>query len=383
MWSFRIGRLWSRPIGLALALSGGLLLAGCRQEEVRVYRVPKEKPTQAAGSAHSTRSRLSWRTPPGWSEQAGGNVRLVRFEVSGPAGQKADVAVLPLVGTAVAHGQIVNMVRDQIGLGPLAEEELARLAQKVRIGPGEGELVEMTSTNAAEGQAKTRVLMAATRQDDTLWLFKMSGPDELVAAQREVFLEFLRSIQFQAEAEPEAPVAGGSFEAGAPSPQPAGAAAGASAREAGASPTETAPGLPQWEVPSGWQAQPPGPLVRARYVVTEPEGRAEVTVTALPGDSGGLLANVNRWRGQVGLPPLETSQLDKVVERFDVPAGQVSLVDMTGTDPATGQAARLIGAVLPRGSQSWFFKLRGDAAVVARHRAGFLQFIRSARLPDA
>lgn len=380
MCSVRTSRLGLRLGAWTLSLPVWLLLAGCRQEEVRVYRVPKDKPAQATVHTHATRSRLSWKTPAGWTEQPGGNVRLVRFEVQGPAGQKADVAVLPLAGTAVAHGQIVNMVRDQIELGPLSEDQLARLAQTVRIGPAEGELFDMTSTNALiEGRFPTRVLMAATRHDDTLWLFKMSGPDELVVAQRSAFLEFLSSVQFQPNAGSEAatpPAASGTSHSAGPSPT----VAAAQADSTQARPT---PALPQWDVPTGWQAQPPGPLVLARYVVTEADGRAEVTVSAFPGDSGGLLANVNRWRGQIGLEPVQAADAEKLVERFDGPSGQVSLVDMTGTDRATGQPTRLLGAMLPRGGQTWFFKLRGDGPVVDRQRPVFLKFVQSARLPDA
>lgn len=380
MRSLRTSRLRLRVGAVALSLAAWVLLAGCRQEEVRVYRVPKDKPAQAAVHAHPTESRLTWKTPASWTERPGGNVRLVRFEVPGLDGQKADVAVLPLVGTAVAHGQIVNMVRDQLELEPLAEDELARLAQKVRMGSVEGELVEMTSTNALiNGRWPTRVLMAATRHQDTLWLFKMSGPDELVAAQRSSFLEFLESLQFHADADSEAsPRPADSEPSPSSSPSPT-----VAQQQPGAGPARATPALPQWEVPAGWQPQAAGPLLIARYFIAEPEGRAEVTVSAFPGDSGGLLANVNRWRSQVGLEPIQATDADKLVERFDAPSGQVSLVDMTGTDRATGQPSRLIGAILPRGGQTWFFRLRGDGPVVERQRAAFLKFIQSARLPDA
>jgi hypothetical protein len=40
-------------------------------------------------------------------------------------------------------------------------------------------------------------------------------------------------------------------------------------------------------------------------MVSDPDGKAEVTVSAFPGDTGGLLANLNRWRGQIGLEPVQ------------------------------------------------------------------------------
>ena len=375
-----------RSARLTLVLSGLLLMAGCQpQEEVRVYRVPKENSDQAPAHPHAgSWPRLTWKTPSGWVEQPGGSVRLVRFVVAGPEGQKADVAVLPLTATALEHGQIVNMVRDQIELGPLSADQLARQAQKVPIGGTEGELFDMTSTNLLiDGRFRARVLMAAVQREDTLWMFKMSGPEDLVASQRTNFLEFLSSVQFQAPPQPSADTPA----AGPERPGQAASAVGSAATGSGRTPSSGQPqqggSSPQWEVPQGWQEQPPGPLVLARYLVSDPDGKAEVTVSAFPGDTGGLLANLNRWRGQIGLEPVQAAEADNLVERLDVAAGQVSLVDMTGTDPRSGRATRLIGAVLARGSQTWFFKLRGDAPVVGRQRAAFLKFIQSARLPDA
>jgi hypothetical protein len=42
----------------------------------------------------------------------------------------------------------------------------------------------------------------------------------------------------------------------------------------------------------------------------------EVTLSRFPGEVGGELANVNRWRQQVELPPLEANELDEAIQRF-------------------------------------------------------------------
>jgi hypothetical protein len=352
-----------------------LLGAGCGKEEVRVYRVPKEKataPPDAHALAHGGNVHggnlppFTWKTPAGWEQQQdSAGVRIVHFGVRGPEGQTADVGVVPLTGAAVSRGDLVNMVRSSIELGQATEEDLARQAEKVTVGPLQGELFEMVSTNAlVEQKFKARILMASVQQDKTLWLFKIAGADELVRAQRPAFLDFLKSIQF-----------GAASAAGAvPAP----------AAPAGVAPPAAAPaGKPQWSVPAGWQEQAPGPMVIARFALAHQDAKAEVTVSVFPGDTGGLLANVNRWRGQVGLAPVEAAELPKLTESLDAPAGKVTLVDMTGTDRKTGKPARMIGGMLPRGGQTWFFKLLGDAPVAEREKAALLKFIQSTKFPDA
>ena len=58
-----------------------------------------------------------------------------------------------------------------------------------------------------------------------------------------------------------------------------------------------------WTTPDHWVAQPGAPMRKAGYKITAADGgTAELTVTAFPGDVGGDLANVNRWRDQSEVP---------------------------------------------------------------------------------
>jgi hypothetical protein len=58
-------------------------------------------------------------------------------------------------------------------------------------------------------------------------------------------------------------------------------------------------------------------------------------------------------------------------------------VEFSGTDARTGKPATLVGVVVPQTGQTWFYKLMGDAVVVAQHKDAFLKFIQSAKYPDA
>ncbi|MES1194548.1 MAG: hypothetical protein ABUL65_01550, partial [Opitutus sp.] len=60
-----------------------------------------------------------------------------------------------------------------------------------------------------------------------------------------------------------------------------------------------------WTAPADWTAKAPGAMRKGSFTVKGADGsEADLSITAFPGDTGGLLANLNRWRGQISLPPL-------------------------------------------------------------------------------
>ena len=129
-----------------------------------------------------------------------------------------------------------------------------------------------------------------------------------------------------------------------------------------------------WTAPAHWQAKATSSFRKGSYNVPGEGGAAgDLAITAFPGDTGGLFANVNRWRGQIGLPPVAEAGLEAAIQRLDVNGFKIILVDATGT--ANGQPVRLLGAIVPHEGQTWFFKLSGPEAVVAKEQASFREFL--------
>jgi hypothetical protein len=137
---------------------------------------------------------------------------------------------------------------------------------------------------------------------------------------------------------------------------------------------------PQWDVPPGWEAQAlSGPRIGS-FAIKAPDGRtAEVAVTSFGGSVGGDLANVNRWRGQINLPPIAATDLTASVKTIDLPAGSFQLVDLVSEEPIIEGKfkSRIVGAWLKQPEQVWFFKLSGEADLVDSQRESFLAFLRS------
>jgi hypothetical protein len=114
---------------------------------------------------------------------------------------------------------------------------------------------------------------------------------------------------------------------------------------------------PNWDAPSGWKEIPGGQFLVAKFVLTgAANAQASVNVSMSPGDGGGMLANVNRWRGQLGLGPEAEADLAKELQALDLPAGKATLADLAGQDAKTGQKTRLLAVVFPRSGETWFYK---------------------------
>lgn len=130
---------------------------------------------------------------------------------------------------------------------------------------------------------------------------------------------------------------------------------------------------PAWEVPEHWQEQAAGNMRRATFAVVFPEGALDVAVTSFPGDVGGDLANVNRWRQQVGLSAVNAAQLEELLERFEVNGVPVAITALYGSESA------MRAAIIPVGGNTWFVRMSGSPALVERDGEAFRSFVKSIR----
>ena len=400
-------------------------LAGCGREDVKVYQVAKTTPdvppgrNPQGGNPHGTPTTpaLTWKTPAGWEEVEPGEMRVASFKVKGDSGQMADVSVVPLPGLAGGDLNNVNRWRGQVGQSPVTQEELDKLAEPVEVAGKAAKLFDQAG-QPPNADSKQRILGVVLHHDGVAWFFKLTGDDELVQAQKPAFVAFLKSLQFaqgggmalshpplggspgmSAELPPDHPPIGGTTLP--PDHPPIGGATDqsmlppdhppirASATTTPAQPetTETAAssseGKPKWTVPASWKEEPLTQMLMAKFSATDGDARAEITVSAFPGDVGGLLANVNRWRRQINLPPIGESALATEVTPIQTQAGPGSLVSLEATDSQTGKGSRLVGVAVPHAGETWFFKIMGEARVVVREKDAFVKFVQSTRFPDA
>ena len=362
------------------------VLAGCGRNDVQVYRISKEDAKPAAApleqpggglppghpeTGESAMPAIKYTLPASWQEAPPGQMRVASFRVTGKDGKQADVGVVPMAGLMGRDLENVNRWRSSVGLGQVREEDLLKLAQPVQIAGQPGQLYEQAGENPGSGE-RTRILVAVSRQNNVAWYFKMNGDDELVAQQKPAFIEFLKSVSFNAPTE----------QAALPGSHPPVGDGAMPLMSAAATPVQSGSteGKPSWQIPNGWQEAPAGQFLVAKFVVPGAgDGQASVNISMSQGDGGGLGPNVNRWRGQLGLAPLAGAELNQSVTSVDTQGGKASFVELNGTDARTGQSSRLVGAIVPLGDRTWFYKLMGPAQVVEAQKDAFTTFVKTAK----
>ncbi|HIG82230.1 MAG TPA: hypothetical protein EYQ62_11435 [Verrucomicrobiales bacterium] len=127
--------------------------------------------------------------------------------------------------------------------------------------------------------------------------------------------------------------------------------------------------------PESWGLDSPFGPEKSRFSISATNGMATVSLTVLQGDGGGLLDNVNRWRGQLGLEPLNETNLASGVQSVDSLGAEARLVDLNGTSNRTQLDTRLVGVIVSRNELTWFYKLMGTPAVVAAEKDEFLKYL--------
>jgi hypothetical protein len=130
-----------------------------------------------------------------------------------------------------------------------------------------------------------------------------------------------------------------------------------------------------WTLPAGWNQTFPGGMRYATFLVPG-AGKIDGSVVTLPGDAGGELPNVNRWRGQIGLGPTDAAGLAAARTTVKSRVGPANVYDFTSEGT---RKSRLIAAIRFVDGSSWFIKLTGDAEPVSAARPAFLKLMESIR----
>jgi hypothetical protein len=136
---------------------------------------------------------------------------------------------------------------------------------------------------------------------------------------------------------------------------------------------------PKWApLPAGWSVGPENSMRKATWIVSgKNDSKAEIAVTVFPGSVGGLTANVNRWRGQIGLPPASPDEIAASAKTVKVGGIESQRFVMTSAD-----GKKSVDAVMTsKDGATWFFKMNGEAAAVEANAAAFGAFLSASKLP--
>ena len=346
-----------------------IALAACRQEsEIKVYRVSKApleesgadqqnampanapSPSMPGGMA-PTATTVSAPAPPTWEPQPLSQMRQASFLVRGENGAVADISFVSLSASAGNVLENVNRWLSQIGQQPINEDKLNQIAQHLATSIGDVTAVDLAGLpNGADPAKDGRIIAAMTSAGGSTLFFKIRGNAALTESQKAGFINWVAAV---------CNAQGGS--------KSAEMATGAPPMESSANPQI------KWQMPSGWSEVPASAMRYASFSAGANDNKVDVSIVTFPGEGGSDADNVNRWRQQIGLPPMNPSAVATEIEPLTSEGAPFSIVDIAGTN------ARTLAAWTRRDGHVWFFKATGPNAAVEKEKSNFVKFIQSVR----
>ena len=412
----------------ALCLGVCLLLTACEEEGIRSYETPKDAAAQqlqnrgpmaempglgtsppatpTASPDGRGASGVAWTLPEGWTESAEGRpMRLATFIAAAPtpvggtgedpadsaADEPLEVALSAFpddVGGPLAN---LNRWRGQLGLDPVTQDQLGEHYQPLHgedRDAGAVATIDGRAPHSDLGETDVRMLVAMVPDAGRTWFLKAVGLPQQVEAHRAAFLEFARTLPPTPETLGQAAPPAAPATSNPPAPTPPAGATGHAANQT------------HWNAPAHWQQEADASsMLRGAYLAPNAQGQADpatsarITLMTLPGDGGGALPNINRWRAQLGLPALQSLD-QQPVSRLNVSGSPGALLDLVGTPPAPdqantppgmpslaaaadGQPIRTLVALIARPSETWFIKMSGPDSEVQAQRQHFQDLLNS------
>ena len=344
-----------------------MLLTACdKNSEIKVYRVSKapleeaapprqdSMPTNTAaprmpgGISPATETAVT--TPPNWEPQPLSQMRQASFLVKGDNGAVADISFVSLGSAAGNVLENVNRWLGQLGQPPITEQKLGEIAQRLRTSLGEVTVVDLAGLpNNADPARDGRIVAAMVTTGNSTLFFKMRGNADLTETQKGDFIKWVAAV-CNAQNQPGPPQM--------------------AARPPGDS------SVPQihWKAPDNWTEVPPSSMRYASFnVPAEEGGKIDISIVTFPGDGGSDADNVNRWRGQIGLAPIDANAVASQIAPLKTADTTFSTTDIAGAN------TRTVAAWTRRDGRVWFFKATGPNAALEKEKSNFVKFIESVR----
>ncbi|MEO5914059.1 MAG: hypothetical protein ABIS50_07490 [Luteolibacter sp.] len=354
---------------LLLAPLSLCVLGSCKDNEIRTYKVATDSasgnsaavpagpmggvPKGETAQDDAARSgSVVWQAAADWKQEQAGQFLTAAYTL--PGGGRVTISKLPGDGGGLAAN--INRWRGQMGLKPLADKEVS--GQPLKIAGSDAEILLFNLTSESSADDADGILAGVLPLKSETWYFKFTGPVGVLKKSGGIFMEFLQTVR----------KGGGGASASTANPAPA----SSSAKKIHVTP------------PAGWTPSEGSSMRAASFSIAGPDGTsADVSVVPLPGDSGSVLSNVNRWRSQVQLAPLDSEDDPALGKKSEIPAGEIFISHMVSAEPViNGKKAAIGSAILKRPGMTWFFKITGDASLVETNLEKFDTFVRSATFPE-
>jgi hypothetical protein len=137
-----------------------------------------------------------------------------------------------------------------------------------------------------------------------------------------------------------------------------------------------------WVKPPQWREAAGAGLRLVTFSIAGREDAGQCTLVTLPGDGGGVQANVQRWLEQLRLPSFSPKEMmDFLSRQAKIQTGRglpVSIIDFTALNvPQERPGPSLMVAMITDNGQTLFVKMSGAKALLRENRKVLFDFCRS------
>ena len=129
-----------------------------------------------------------------------------------------------------------------------------------------------------------------------------------------------------------------------------------------------------WSLPETWAPSDGHSLRLASFNVPYSKGVGDLSIVSLSGESGGLVANVNRWRRQIDLDPIDEQEILASAVNGESRIGPFRLFRLVND---ANKEKAILAAVLPIRSKTFFIKLTASQQGISELRFSFMEFCSS------
>tara|TARA_A100001015_G_C14992446_1_gene714619 strand:- start:1187 stop:1744 length:558 start_codon:yes stop_codon:yes gene_type:complete len=129
-----------------------------------------------------------------------------------------------------------------------------------------------------------------------------------------------------------------------------------------------------WKIPTHWKKLPPQKMRLDGYTLSSSTGESvTITISVFPTMEGQLLANINRWRGQLQLSPIVKAELSEVYSKKVIGSTSFGVCELSSPKINTN----MMVAIASFHDQDYFFKITGDSKFMAQMKSQFISVLES------
>lgn len=129
-----------------------------------------------------------------------------------------------------------------------------------------------------------------------------------------------------------------------------------------------------WVKPDSWTLGEGHPLRLVSFIAPYSNGNGDISITTFDGESGGLEANVNRWRNQIDLPALSRSEIESQAQIELSPLGEYQFFQLLNNKKVD---SAILASIFKMESKTLFVKLAASKKGILELEADFLSFCSS------